>query len=228
MHVSAEIVSLAEERLDYWHRLKQMAGLEASAPVHDLVEEEMEGEYDARLEMLRAEYEAKMADLRARYPRLVARRMAEGLVRSGNGKQTVADLIESVQAMPDLPPLEPLDRPAPAVVQAAEAAAAAGAATAVAVAPAAVEEATADEFAMEPYIETARCTTCHECVNLNRKMFAYNDKKQAVIQDPRAGTFREIVMAAEKCPVKIIHPGTPLNPKEKNLDKWVERAARFN
>ena len=81
---------------------------------------------------------------------------------------------------------------------------------------------------MEPYIETARCTTCHECTNLNRKLFAYNDKKQAVIKDPRGGPFKDIVMAAEKCPVKIIHPGTPLNPKEKNLEKWIKRAERFN
>jgi pyruvate-ferredoxin/flavodoxin oxidoreductase len=34
-------------------------------------------------------------------------------------------------------------------------------------------------------------------------------------------------MAAEKCPVSIIHPGTPLNPKEKDLAKWVKRAERF-
>ena len=59
-------------------------------------------------------------------------------------------------------------------------------------------------------------------------MFAYNEKKQAVIADPDAGTFRELVMAAEKCPVKIIHPGTPRNPKEKKLDQWVKRAERFN
>jgi pyruvate-ferredoxin/flavodoxin oxidoreductase len=59
-------------------------------------------------------------------------------------------------------------------------------------------------------------------------MFAYNEKKQAYVKDPKAGTFRELVMAAEKCPVAIIHPATPLNPKEKDLDKWVKRAARFN
>jgi pyruvate-ferredoxin/flavodoxin oxidoreductase len=59
-------------------------------------------------------------------------------------------------------------------------------------------------------------------------MFAYNDKKQAYIKDAKAGSFRELVMAAEKCPVAIIHPGTPLNPKEKDLAKWVKRAARFS
>jgi pyruvate-ferredoxin/flavodoxin oxidoreductase len=99
-------------------------------------------------------------------------------------------------------------------------------ATAPAAAPAAAER---DEaLAMEPYIDAAPCTACNECTNLNKRLFAYNAQKQAYIKDPRAGTFKELVQAAEKCPVKIIHPGTPLNPKEKDLDKWVKRAKPFN
>ena len=39
---------------------------------------------------------------------------------------------------------------------------------------------------------------------------------------------KQLVQAAEKCAVRIIHPGTPLNPKEKDLDKWVKRAEPFN
>jgi pyruvate-ferredoxin/flavodoxin oxidoreductase len=81
---------------------------------------------------------------------------------------------------------------------------------------------------LEPYIQTELCTACNECTNINKKMFAYNAKKQAYIKDAKAGTFRELVMAAEKCPVTIIHPATPLNPKEKDLDKWLKRAARFS
>ena len=69
---------------------------------------------------------------------------------------------------------------------------------------------------------------CEECIKVNKKMFVYNDKKQAYIKDPKAGSFRDLVTAAERCPVRIIHPGTPLNPKEKNLDKWVKRAEPFN
>ncbi|MEE8361028.1 MAG: ferredoxin, partial [Gemmatimonadales bacterium] len=71
-------------------------------------------------------------------------------------------------------------------------------------------------------------TTCDECTNINNRLFAYDDKKQAYIKDPRAGTFKELVQAAEKCPVEIIHPGTPLNPKEKGLEKWIKRAEPFN
>jgi len=85
-----------------------------------------------------------------------------------------------------------------------------------------------DGLAMEPYIETARCTTCNECTNLNNRLFKYNESKQAYIADPKAGTFKEIVMAAERCPAGIIHPGTPLNKGEKELDKWVKRAEPFN
>jgi len=83
-------------------------------------------------------------------------------------------------------------------------------------------------LALEPYIDSARCTACNECTNINKRMFAYNDKKQAYIKDPKAGTFKELVMAAERCTVRIIHPGTPLNKKEKDLDKWIKRAEPFN
>ncbi|MBK6307524.1 MAG: ferredoxin [Gemmatimonadetes bacterium] len=83
-------------------------------------------------------------------------------------------------------------------------------------------------MAIEPYVESARCTSCNECTNLNKKLFAYNADKQAFIKDPKGGTYAQLVQAAEKCPVGAIHPGTPLNPKEKDLPKWIERAKPFN
>ena len=52
-------------------------------------------------------------------------------------------------------------------------------------------------------------------------MFAYNADKQAFVKDASAGTFEQLVTAAERCPVSIIHPGTPLNPKEKDVEKWI-------
>ena len=53
-------------------------------------------------------------------------------------------------------------------------------------------------------------------------------QKQAEIKDPSAGTFAQLVTAAERCPVSAIHPGTPRNPKEKDLAKWLKRAEPFN
>lgn len=80
---------------------------------------------------------------------------------------------------------------------------------------------------MEAYIDSARCTSCNECINLNKKMFAYNEKKQAYVADAKAGPYKDLVTAAERCPVSIIHPGSPLNPGEKDLAKWVKRAEKF-
>jgi pyruvate-ferredoxin/flavodoxin oxidoreductase len=228
-----EIVTLGEERLEVWARLKQLAGEEVAPTVKDSVGYEMESEFDKKAESLKVEYEAKMAELRANYPRVVARKLAEGLVRAGDGLKTVAELLEQAQSIPGLEAI-PGDilggdggdgGSAPALAPADS-----GTAVAVAEAPAAAPAAEEEEegLGMEPYIESARCTTCDECTKINNKMFAYNEKKQAYIKDPRAGTFKQLVQAAEKCTVRIIHPGTPLNPKEKDLDKWVKRAEPFN
>jgi pyruvate-ferredoxin/flavodoxin oxidoreductase len=100
-------------------------------------------------------------------------------------------------------------------------------APAVAPAPAPADD--EDEFmGNEPYIDTLRCTSCDDCLKVNPKVFVYNDDQQAVIGDPRAGTFKQLVMAAEACPAECIHPGDPLNPKEKGLDKLIKRAEPFN
>jgi hypothetical protein len=79
----------------------------------------------------------------------------------------------------------------------------------------------------EAYIETARCTTCNECTQLNDKMFAYNENKQAYIANPDAGTYAQLVEAAETCQVAIIHPGKPRNPAEPGLADLLKRAEAF-
>ncbi|MDH3290139.1 MAG: 2-oxoacid:acceptor oxidoreductase family protein [Gemmatimonadota bacterium] len=220
--VSSEMVQLAEDRLHVWSLLKEMAGLAVD------VSAEAEQEFEAQAAQIKAEYEARIADLKQKYPQLVAHRLAEGLVRAGNGQRTIAELLSEVQAMP-IQPLKldvgglSLDT-GPAVAPAPRGGGAAVATAAVA-APAVEEE---EGLALEPYIDTARCTSCEECIKVNKKMFVYDDKKQAYIKDPKAGTFKELVTSAERCPVRIIHPGTPLNPKEKDLEKWMKRAEPFN
>jgi len=79
----------------------------------------------------------------------------------------------------------------------------------------------------EAWIESPLCTACDECTGINPKIFAYNGEKQATLINPAGGPFADLVKAAEKCPASIIHPGVPLNGKEKNLDKWLKRAAKL-
>jgi hypothetical protein len=78
-----------------------------------------------------------------------------------------------------------------------------------------------------PYIETPRCSTCNECIQINDRMFAYNENRQAYIADPSAGTYRQLVEAAESCQVSIIHPGKPRNPAEPGLEELIARAEAF-
>ena len=111
-------------------------------------------------------------------------------------------------------------QPAPAVASKA----ATPAAESAAAAPAEPEPAPSSDDA---YIETARCTTCNECTQINNKMFAYDENKQAHIVDPNAGTYRQLVEAAESCQVAIIHPGKPRNANEPGLEDLVKRAEGF-
>jgi hypothetical protein len=79
----------------------------------------------------------------------------------------------------------------------------------------------------EAYIETPRCTSCDECTQVNARMFAYDANKQAYIADATAGTYRQLVEAAENCQVSIIHPGKPRDPNEPGIAELLERAAAF-
>jgi hypothetical protein len=79
----------------------------------------------------------------------------------------------------------------------------------------------------EAWIDTARCPSCNECQTINDKMFKYNENKQAFIADVRAGTYRQMVDAAEVCQVSIIHPGKPWNPNEPGLEELLQRAEAF-
>jgi pyruvate-ferredoxin/flavodoxin oxidoreductase len=244
LKVSPEMVVLAAERQQFWSQLRQLAGLEIPVTVHDTVVGQMESEFEQRADALRLDYEAKVAELKASLPTQIARRLAEGLLRSAGTSAAVAELIASLPpvAMPSSakpssgngsPPKIGLNSaPGAAVKQAAQtvpvvpaSAAAPGASATQAAATAVAND---DTLVLEAYIDSARCTTCNECTNLNNRMFAYNADKQAYVKDARAGTFQQLVVAAERCPVSIIHPGSPLNPKEKDIAKWVKRAEKFN
>jgi pyruvate-ferredoxin/flavodoxin oxidoreductase len=230
LRVAAEIVSLAEERQGFWSLLRQLAGLEVAPVVHDAVAAELEAEYQRKAEALRSEFAAKQLELEREFPRRIARRLAEGLLRTSGGSAAVAELLASLPPAPGsnglprtpvaaaaipLPAAEPSPAPPPA--------AAVRETAAPAPAPTAVEE----PLGLDAYIDSVRCTSCNECTNLNGRMFAYNADKQAYIKDASLGTFQQLVLAAERCPVSIIHPGTPLNPREKDLAKWLKRAERF-
>jgi ferredoxin len=111
---------------------------------------------------------------------------------------------------------------------AAQPAAVAAAAADAAAEPAAEAAAPAPEHSRdEAWIDTSRCPSCNECQLINDRMFAYDERKQAFIKDLGAGTYRQLVEAAESCQVAIIHPGKPRDPNEPGLEDLLARAEPF-
>ena len=72
------------------------------------------------------------------------------------------------------------------------------------------------------------CTSCNDCIDINRQMFRYNENKQAEIADATKGTFKELVKAGEICPAHCIHPGAPREGDKTATPALIERAAKLN
>ncbi len=77
------------------------------------------------------------------------------------------------------------------------------------------------------WIETPECTACDECTEIAPQTFVYNDDKQATVSNSRGGSYKNIVRAAEKCTAGCLHPGTPWNMTEKDIDKLIKRAEKY-
>lgn len=203
--VSEELVTLGRERLDFWNELREMSGDWISEEVRDKVSDEKEAEFEAKLDAVKAQYEAQIESLKQSYPQEVARKMAEALMGQGSNLDSFVSSVVSAPAASA--PSSPA-APAP-----------------VAEAAAPEEEA---EPGMAPWIEEDTCTACGDCLKVNPKLFVYGDSGKAIVTDPKKGTFKDLVVAAERCPSGSIHPGEPTNKKEKNLDKLIARAEPFN
>ncbi len=203
------LVCAAERALDRWRRLQELAGIGNSFA------ERAVSEVRARAEAERDEAIASAREAHAAEMDRSISSVAEAIVSN-----IAASLLDLPAGAPT-----PARRPAPAATVDQDQAAPDAPAAAE---PEPVEEEAGEALALdEAYIETIRCTSCNECTNLNKQLFAYNDEKQAFIKDASAGPYRDLVTAAEKCPVRIIHPGKPLNADEPGLDDLLERAKPF-
>jgi ferredoxin len=84
-----------------------------------------------------------------------------------------------------------------------------------------------EELLEEGFIDSPMCTSCHDCINMNPRMFQYDGNKQAVLADATAGTYAQLVKAAEACPARCIHPGAPREGDATATPELIERARKF-
>jgi len=214
--VSRALVFACRDRLNYWHSLQELAGVQ-NFYVEEAVEriiEQQRAELEAEREQLRKEHAEELEAVRSEAAGEAMGQLVDVLM----GADLSGMLAGGGQQLATMPAARPAESGAPAEEEAAHAEAA----------PEAVEEPEEELSFDEPWLDTPACTTCDDCMGINKMMFAYNDDKQAYLKDSKAGTFEDLVRAAEICPAKCIHPGKPLNPNEPNLEELMARAAPFN
>ncbi len=216
--VDAALLRACRDRLDYWRTLQELAGIR-NEHVREAVERErarLEEAFARERARLEATHDAEIARVREEEARTALRRLSESLLgidvgAAGSFMLAAAPLppasVKTAQSPP--PEAPPADATAPSAGEAA---------------PEPDDEAGAEE----PWVDSVLCTSCNDCIDVNPRLFVYNANKQATIGDPTAGTYAQLVQAAEKCPARCIHPGRPLNADEPGLDALVDRAKPFN
>ena len=211
--VSRALVFACRDRLNYWHTLQELAGIQNFyvEEAVDRIIEEQRAAIEAEREKLLKEHEEQLESARSEAAGDAMGQLVDVLMGAD-----LSGMVAGDTPLATMPAATPAQTEAPVEDAAAEAE------------PEAEEEAEEELSFDEPWLDTAMCTTCDDCMGINKMMFVYNDDKQAIIKDVNAGPFADLVAAAEICPAKCIHPGKPLDPNEPGLDDLIARAAPFN
>jgi ferredoxin len=202
-----QVLAALERSAQAWRGLQEMGGIDNSHALALIAEEKrnLEEAMKREVEAIELKYSSEMERDLGDLSQEIIRRIAAQLIAQGQGAPSFAAFPPAAPAAPAAPP----------------------AAAAPAEAPVEEEEEEAVTFD-DPYIDTPLCTSCNDCMKVNAQVFQYNENKQAYLGDVSKATYEQLVLAAEKCPVHIIHPGKPKDPNEPKLDELVARAAKFN
>jgi len=211
--VSRALVFGCRDRRNYWRTLQELAGIHnfyVEEAIERVIEEQRAADELEREQIIKA-HEEELENVRSEAADTVMGQLVDVLMGAD-----LSDMVGGGGPLASMPARETVKAPPPA---------AAPAETADAEPEAELEEEISFD---EPWLDTEMCTTCDDCMGINKMMFVYNDNKQAILKDPGAGTFADLVAAAEICPAKCIHPGKPLNPDEQGLEELIARAEPFN
>jgi ferredoxin len=209
--ISRELIMACRDRLNYWRTLQELAG-ERNRYVEQAIDKtrtEERAQAAAERERLQAQHAEELERVRNEAAGEAMQRLTQVLLGLDlSGKTPAPTMISpNPSAHAELPHEGKSSAPEATI-------------------PDAVEE-EAINFD-EAWIDSLLCTSCNDCLSINPTLFVYNENKQAIIGDRNAGTFTQLVQAAESCPAHCIHPGKPMNLDEPGLDELIERAAPFN
>lgn len=216
--VSRSLIEACRDRLNFWHTLQELAGIN-NRYVDQALEQQrgtLQAEAETRLEQAKAVYEAELLRVRNETAGEVMGRLTDMLLnvdlsvarqRPLTRATPVAGNIGTASAAGETQVSEPVAEPP---------------------APPQGDHPGTAESEMEPWIDTPLCTSCNDCLVINPQLFVYDETKQAYLGDLATGSYAQLVEAAEICPSKCIHPGTPWNSNEAGLEALIARATPFN
>jgi ferredoxin len=212
--VSRALIHACRDRLNFWHSLQEMAGVRSRyiEEAEQRIKAEAENEIAIELALAKSEFEAELERTKTETAAEVMSRLTDillGMDLSRDISTTAGTLptrVSSTKTLSSQVPAEEVEqKPEPETVV--------------------IEE---EESFDDAWIDSSLCTTCNDCTDMNPLMFVYNDTNQAIIDNLGAGTYKQMVEAAEICPSKCIHPGKPWDKSEAGLDELIERAKPFN
>lgn len=210
--VPVSVVQRARGRLDFWSFIQDLDGGFSDRVDHDMEEfrSRIVQEKESEVASLRAELEAKYDAMRSGDLERSLTRILYRLLDSDKDISQILDTISTSAETKSHPVKEiPSHDPVPEVKE--------------------NQEVTQEKIVQaDVWIETDECTSCSDCIDALPAVFKYNEDKQAIVHNPKGGTYAKIVSAAEKCPAACIHPGLPKDKNEPNIDKLLKRAEKFN
>jgi ferredoxin len=234
--ITRELMKLVLERSQAWRLLQELGGIDNAFATRAA-----QAEREAGRERMRAEREAWLHEETERLQQARLAGAVEALenlsavflnadatgILPGGADGEVARLLTGAAAPAPVPAVEPPSATVepgsePPSETAAESTADASAEPAPEPAPA-----PASDEPVEPWIDSDDCISCGACLAINPALFVYNDEEHAEIADPTAGTFADLVQAAEECPSRCIHPGTPRPDDATATPDLLDRAAEF-
>lgn len=242
--VVARILKLAcKDRQRYWHTLQELAGINNRhvALALEQTAQDTKADIKQQIQQLEMQHADALEQVRLDTAREAMQRLARvltsteidksfaGLLNSGN-QQDLIDTPQVIDSKKDNGADEVLVEVNKVNIIATDAEKVAETETpaSAAVVEAEIETESTEEEPEEAWIYSDLCTSCNDCFQISSSLFAYDENKQAFINDPEGGSFEQLVKAAELCPAQCIHPGSPLNPDEAGLEDLIRRASPFN
>jgi len=206
--ISRALLFACHDRLNYWHTLQELAGIHNKYvdQAVDKAREAFEAQAQAERERLQAEQAKALEQVRQDTAGEVMQRLTDvllGMDFTTASKSRAPVVLKTTTPAPteQVAEAEPEAKP-----------------------PEEEEEVIFDD----PWIDSALCTTCNDCMKINSMLFIYNDNKQAILGDLNSSTYAHLVEAAELCPAHCIYPGKPRNPNEPGLEELIKRAEPLN